>query len=236
MNFNIEEVRVELETEFTWRADEIRFLRNQLSNIGKEQEQERYRKSLLVMLYAHYEGFCKTAFLIYINVINKETIQRKKANHSLIACSLNSVFKAYEDVSRKPDKYREIFKNTLPEERKLQRFARQVDFVVNLDSFLDEVVVVSDEIADTESNLWPVVLQKILFRLGLPEHSFKEYEGNIFKLVNLRNGVAHGKHKDGISESVYNNIEKAVFDIMQGVIVVIIDALKSQRFLRAVIA
>lgn len=232
MNYNLDDVRIELETDFTWRADEMRFLKNQLANINKEEEQERYRKSLLVMLYSHYEGFCKTAFLIYINVINKEALQRKEANQSLTACSLNDVFKAYEDMDYKPDKYREIFKNSLPGEQKLQRFARQVDFVVNLDNFWDEIVFVSEDIADTESNLWPIVLKKILFRLGLPEQSFKTYEGHISRLVNMRNGVAHGRDKNGIKEDVYESIEKTVFDIIKGVIEVIIDALKSKRYLR----
>jgi len=232
MNYKLEEVRVELESDLTWRSDEIRFLKNQLAYILREDDKERYRKSLLVMLYSHYEGFCKTAFLIYINVINKEKLQRKEANQNLTACSLHNVFTAYEDMDRKPDKYREIFKNALPEEKALHRFARQVDFVVNIDNIWDEVIVVSEEIADTESNLWPIVLKKILFRLGLPEQSFKEYEGSISRLVNMRNGVAHGRDKDGIKEDVYGSIEKTVFDIMQGVIDVIIDTLKSQKYLR----
>ena len=234
MNFNLEEIRIELETDLTWRTDEIRFLRNQLANIIKEEDKERYRKSLLVMLYSHYEGFCKTAFLIYINVVNNEALQRKRANHHLATCSLHNVFKAFEDGEYKPEIYRGIFKNTLPEEKKLQRFARQVDFIVNLDNFWDEVVSVSDEIADTESNLWPVVLKKILFRLGLPEQSFKKYESNIFALVNMRNGVAHGRDKEGIKEDLYTSIEKGVFDTMQGVIEVIIDALKNKKYLLTV--
>lgn len=186
---------------------------------------------MLVMLYSHYEGFCKTAFLIYINTVNREELQRKKANHRLAACSLHSVFNAYEDIERKPDIYREIFKRALPEEKKLQRFARQVDLLVNLDGFWDEVVIVSEEIADTESNLWPIVLKKILFRLGLPEQSFKDYEVNISWLVNMRNGVSHGREKDGIKEEEYNSIEQKVFYILEGVIEVIIEALKSQKYL-----
>ena len=61
---NIIEVRAEFEEELTWRVDEIRLLHNQLGYIRKEADKMRYRKALVVMLYSHFEGFCKTAFSI----------------------------------------------------------------------------------------------------------------------------------------------------------------------------
>ena len=72
---NLLDIRAQIEEEITWRSDEIRFLKNQLSNIQKETEKEKYRKSLVVMLYSHYEGFSKTIFQIYINEINPEFLK-----------------------------------------------------------------------------------------------------------------------------------------------------------------
>jgi HEPN superfamily RiboL-PSP-like protein len=43
-----------------------------------------------------------------------------------------------------------------------------------------------------ESNLKPVVLRKILFRLGFPPETFASHEGTIHRLVNRRNNIAHG--------------------------------------------
>lgn len=76
---DVAEVRAELEEELTHRLDEIRFFRNQLDEIDAVDEKERYCKCLIVMLYAHFEGFWKAAFSIYLNVINQENIKCKDA-------------------------------------------------------------------------------------------------------------------------------------------------------------
>lgn len=60
------------------------------------------------MLYSHYEGFCRTAFLIYVDAINKAKVLRKAANDYIVACSFAEEFQAYEDASRKPEIYRKI--------------------------------------------------------------------------------------------------------------------------------
>ncbi|MBC1345165.1 hypothetical protein HB799_13990, partial [Listeria welshimeri] len=42
----------QIEEELTWRKDEFYFFKNQLSKMEKESDRERYRKSLVVMLYS----------------------------------------------------------------------------------------------------------------------------------------------------------------------------------------
>ncbi|SFA45932.1 hypothetical protein SAMN05192569_101072 [Parageobacillus thermantarcticus] len=226
------DIRSQLEEEMTWRSNEIRLLRNQLAYIEDDEDKKRYRKALVVMLYSHYEGFCRTAFLIYVDAINKAKVLRKAANDYIVACSFAEEFQAYEDASRKPEIYRKIFGNKLPDDTKLHSYARQVDFISNMHSFLDKPVTIPDTVVDTESNLWPVVLKKILFRLGLPYDAFKEYEGQITMLLNRRNGIAHGRDKEGFDENTYSEIEKATFEVMKAVIEVIMSALKEKRYLK----
>lgn len=132
------DIRAQLEEELTWRRDEIRLLRNQLSNIRKENDQRRYRKALIVMLYSHYEGFCSTAFQIYIKAINDARLKRRELNHHLAACSFSKEFDQYENKERKPDHYQLIFRSKLPEARELHRFARQIDFIRNMDRFWEQ--------------------------------------------------------------------------------------------------
>jgi len=225
------DIRAQLEEELTWRQDELRLLRNQLSYIESEDDKRRFRKALLVMLYSHYEGFCNIAFQIYISAINDEALKRTDVNTHLAALSLSKVFDAYENKDIKPEHYKKIFKRKLPEERKLHRFARQIDFVENLNDFWNQTVVIPEDIVDTESNLWPVVLQKLLYRLGLPHDYFKDQEKDIFYLLNLRNGISHGRNKEGLDERLYQSIEKATIHIMENIIHLIIDALRNKSFL-----
>jgi len=226
---NLEEIRAELELEISWRQNEIRFLRNQLAYIRSEQDRDRYRKSLVVMLYSHYEGFCKTAFSIYADAINKEKLKCSAANDSIVATSLAKIFKDFEN----PKKKSLFFVNVLPDDTQLHRFARQVEFLERLSDISQRVVdIPTDVVIDMESNLTPAILRKILYRLGLPYDSFKQSEGKIHQLLMRRNNVAHGVHKGGISEKEYHEVEVAAYDIMKGLLHLIYGALKDSSYLK----
>ncbi|MGG1398959.1 MAE_28990/MAE_18760 family HEPN-like nuclease [Bacillus salipaludis] len=225
------DIRTQLEEDLTWRQDEIRLLRNQLSYITSDNDKKRYRKALVVMLYSHYEGFCYTAFQIYIKAINDENLIRKQVNFHLATCSFTKEFDAYDNVEHKPDHYRAVFKNQLPEEYKLHRFARQIGLVEKINDFWDQSVNIPDEVVNTESNLWPVVLKKLLYRLGLPHNYFKDHEGKIQMLVNRRNGISHGRDKEGFEERDYNVIEQSVYSIFEAIIKLITSALKEKKYL-----
>ncbi|WP_034271061.1 MAE_28990/MAE_18760 family HEPN-like nuclease [Priestia megaterium] len=225
------EVREELEEDLTWRKDEVRLLRNQLSYIPAESDKRRYRKALLVMLYSHYEGFCYTAFQIYIKSINDESLKRNQVNFHLATCSFSKEFDAYDNIEHKPDHYRTVFRNQLPEEFKLLRFARQIGLVEKINDFWEQSVVIPDEVVNTESNLWPIVLKKLLYRLGLPHDYFKQHEGKIHRLVNQRNGIAHGRDKEGFEQKDYDEIEKAVFEIFDSTVKLVEESLKTKKYL-----
>jgi len=66
----IDDLREEMEAELTWRSDEFRMLKNNISYITKDEDKLKYRKSLIVMLYANFEGFCKICLLSYVKYIN----------------------------------------------------------------------------------------------------------------------------------------------------------------------
>jgi RiboL-PSP-HEPN len=191
---NIVEVRAQLEEELTWRLDEIRFLHNQLSYMRKEEEKKRYRKALVVMLYSHFEGFCKTAISIYATTINQENLACSLVTDQIIAASLATVFQDFENTDKKSN----IFRRDLPEDTNIHRFARQVELISVLDEiWMLPVNIPVDDVVVTEANLKPPI---ILYRLGLPHDAFKENEGKIHLLLNYRNSISHGAAKDGISE------------------------------------
>jgi len=73
----IEKLREEMEYELTWRTDELRMLKNNLSLILKDEDKDKYRKSLIVMLYAHFEGFSKTCFNSYKTNLSKAVLNYK---------------------------------------------------------------------------------------------------------------------------------------------------------------
>ena len=52
----IEQLREELELSLTWRSDELRMLKNNLSIMRHDEDKSKYRKTLIVMLYSHSHG------------------------------------------------------------------------------------------------------------------------------------------------------------------------------------
>src|SRR5262249_41624845 len=114
--------------------------------------------------------------------------------------ALAELFRAIEDPQRKCDEFR----RQLPDDTKLHRFFRQMEFVIELRNIWRRKVALPEElVVDTEANLSVSQLRKSLFRLGLVTDSFEVYEGAVHRLVNLRHAVAHGAYKQGVPESDY---------------------------------
>ena len=224
---DLAEVRAELEEELTRRLDEVRFFRNQLSEFDKLEEKERYCQCLIVMLYAHFEGFWKSAFSIYLKTINQERIACKDAVEHIVAASMSDLFAALSDPNSKSS----FFRRSAPDDSKLHRFARQSEFAGRIDdAFATVVAIPVDDVVDTESNLTPIVVRKILFRLGFSYEEFKSEEGTINELLRRRNDIAHGSSRMGVPVNSYTNLESAVIGVMKRVIVLIFASLRERRF------
>ncbi len=100
------------------------FMKNQLSNIDGGLLQDKYRKSLVLMLYSHFEGFVKICLLSYIQYVNSLHLKRECFNERLIASSMNREFNAFDNNDEKCS----IFKKKLPEDKRLHRFYRRLIF------------------------------------------------------------------------------------------------------------
>lgn len=228
MDYN--EISSEIEMDYTWRYNEMIFLRNVLSDISKEEKKDIYRKSLITMLYSHFEGFCKFIFLYYIEKINDQKYYRKELSPSLIAASMKHEFDAYANK----DKKCKIFKNELPDDSKLHELSRRKDFVCAFQGFLEKIAYIPDDVVDTRSNLKPIVLKKILFHLGFDIFIEQEFTDTINCLLKYRNSVAHGENRIrmGISEKAYSDIESRTFELMQKIKELVAHALRDEIFLK----
>jgi RiboL-PSP-HEPN len=114
----------------------------------------------------------------------------------------------------------------------LHRFARHKDFIEQSSEFENKIVNISEKLVDTESNLKPVVLQKILYRLGFPHDQLKNIDGEINQLLEYRNKIAHGESTSGISLGKYDDLRTASFKIMDEVKRLVFEALKERYYLR----
>jgi len=219
-----------MEAEREWREREMRLLRNQLSMLPSEDHRKTARKALVVMLYAHFEGVSKALLSMYVNRINNLGLRVDEVIPHIGAASLAEVFGALRDPNRKCAE----FARQLPNDAALHRFARDRDFVEAAWKVAQRSVQIDpDEVVDTESNLKPVVLKKILFRLGLDPGLAQPWEGAIHLLLNRRNDVAHGTAKSGLEEPEYAKLEQAVSLVVDGIVRAVFDAVASKAYLAA---
>ena len=222
--------RAELEEEQTWRQEEVRFLRNLVADISEDDRKMQFRRALVVMLYAHYEGFCKFALELYVRVINDSGIMCSEATPSVIAGSWKKVFAAIETGDQKGS----VFKNKLPNDEHLHRFARRREFIEKIRDFEMQAAQIPSGTVDTESNLWPIVMQKNLFLLGLDHEAFSSHDGDICHLMNRRNNISHGLEREGLTAKKYEAIERAVLEIMDDLMMLIVHAIASEQYKKEV--
>jgi hypothetical protein len=226
---NIAQLWAEIEEDLSWRQDELRFFQNQLAVLDSESEQERFRRALVLLLYAHFEGFCKFALTLYVDSINKSGITCAEATFAIAAASLADLFKALNN----PDKKIAEFRHVAPDDSKLHRFGRQREFVERTANFAIRPVKVADDVVDTESNLNPLVLRKNLYRLGFPHDQFSAYEGNINRLLEYRNKISHGEMQAGLKRDKYEELSSSVYEIMEAMKRQVMNALNEKAYLRA---
>lgn len=227
---DLAEFRAEMEAEREWRETEMRQLRNQISFIASEEQRKTARKALVVMLYAHFEGVSKALLSMYVNRLNGLGLCVGDVVPPIGAASLAEVFQALRD----PNKKCAEFARSLPNDAALHRFARDREFVeVAWKVAQRSVQIDADEIVDTDSNLKPSVLRKILFRLGLDPDLAQPWEGAIHLLLNRRNDVAHGTARAGLEEKEYAKLEQAVSLVVDGVVKAISDAIAGKAYLAA---
>lgn len=217
-----------MEAELGWRQEELAFLKNQIGNISEEIQKNKYRKSLVLMLYSHFEGFIKICLLSYIQYINSLHLKRGCFTKKLIVSSMNREFNAYDNN----DEQCKILKKQLPEDSRLHRYHRRVNFLEQLNEFEEEELQIPDEAINTESNLWYVVLQKNLYKVGLPIDLFDEFAGDIDALVNRRNSIAHGTERAGVTATEYTRWEENTYNIMEDIIRCIYNNVCQEQYLK----
>jgi len=225
---DVADLRAEIESEREWREGEMRLFRNQIAALDDEEKRRIGRKGLVVMLYSHFEGATKAIISMYVNRLNTLGLRVEEVAPSIGAASLEEIFLALRD----PFKKCKEFARLLPDDTALHRFAREREFVEVAWQIAQRAVRIdADSVVDTESNLKPVVLKKILYRVGLDPQLAEPWAGVINQLLNRRNAVAHGSERGGLDGRDYARLEQAVNLVMDELVKAVTDAVARETFL-----
>lgn len=206
----------EIEDDLKWRENELQFLKK----IAFDTREDHVKnvtalRSLWVMLYAHYEGFCKFVWDIYLDHIEQSRVQNKNLSSSIMLISL----------SKELDRKRKGITNKL-----------LCDFcAVEYHQYLEQYAHFSDENKlSTKSNLYPNVMDENNEKLSLSLSSLAEGNNrtNIKALVSRRNDIAHGKKMYIRNLEEYQIYEESAFNIMIDLACEIIEAIEQRIHLK----
>lgn len=171
--------------DLTWRKKEI----SELILLAETEEKNVLLKSIILLLYAHWEGYIKKTSKTYLKFIteNKFQVSDLTDNFKYLALKglCKEVFKSSETLSTNNElnfilKFNEINEKTID---KLIR--------IDLDNERDKTII------DTQDNLTPSIFKKITEIIGLTyldgyESKKTQIENN---LVAYRNSIGHGNKK-----------------------------------------
>lgn len=175
-----------------WREAELGSLKLLLArNDTTEHQKVVLLRACWSLLYAHYEGFIKTALTIFYDEARKRTQN---------CGSLPAPTRLF------------AFGNMLEKIRNMPAS----EFLNELEGFVGSHHVgkpVFPEV-DTKSNLWPNVLQELLDSADIALPSLDAHRVLIKTLVSRRNSIAHGNHELIQEVDYYRGYEAAVYDLM----------------------
>jgi hypothetical protein len=221
---NVSDMRAQLESDILWRLDEIRHLRNLLLQGEEPDRASVYSlRAILVMQYAHLEGFTRTALSLYIDAINNQGLPAKSLRPELLAAALSGEF----DMLRRGAA-------TSGDEGKMTTRARhQVAFVQRLQELSEGPISIAAEVAvSMEMNLGSDVLKKCLVALGISVDKVRRDQYTAIDFVkNVRNDIAHGGRKEKIPGGLFSAHLKKCEEFMNELARVLTRAVSEKWFL-----
>jgi hypothetical protein len=166
-----------ISNDISWRIKELAIIysivRTSPANTLKSSTMIR---SGVTVLYAHWEGFIKSASTAYLEFISRQDLSYK----DLIIC--------FRAISIREKIKIASFANTLKSEVLLEA----TDFLLNHQE--DKCYLKWDKLINTQSNLNSSVLKEIIFSIGLDYTQFATKEKLIDNvLLHYRNNIAHGR-------------------------------------------
>lgn len=199
-----------LQDDLSWRKKEI----SDLYMICLDNNKEVIFKSMILILYAHWEGYIKKSSKLYIKYIaeKKTKIEDLTANFKAIALKSN-VNKCIENYDKL------TLANELDFMNKYQRMANK-KFKLNIDPDNDR----ESDIINTHHNLKPKVFENIINILGLKYNDAYRVRENYISnnLLASRNTIGHGS-KFNLEEQLDFNFTIDDLGKLKSIIVCILD-------------
>lgn len=185
-------------SEYAWRRKELTNLRG-IALSARKSASENLLRSLIPILYAHWEGFVKQIAIAKLTYIVSKGLKYKDLNDSFLA------YAAFE-----------AFDGQIP----VKRF-EAISKIAKGDLALNSSIRLNPEkYIDTKSNLNSEVLKEIALKVDI-DYSLFELKENMIdeKFLGLRNKICHGERV---------TVSESEFEILYIEVIGLVDLFKNQ--------
>ena len=190
-----EQLSDSLSADLAWRKKELADLKSLIdgANVASSREKTLLRSGITI-LYAHWEGFVKTASSSYLQYVAMQRLKYSELSNNFVALAL---------------------KTKLAEADETNRAVIFTEAIAFIRSKLDERSSVPyKDVIKTGANLSSNVFRDISYVLGL-DYSFYETKQNLIdeKLLFKRNNIAHGEYLQ-VEKDDYLELHSQVIGMM----------------------
>ena len=186
-----------IQQDFGWRKKELIAIRKRVELAQKDIAFNLEIRAGILLLYAHWEGFIKTACSNYLDFVKYRKLNMNELPDNLLALSLKSEIQEFENTGQHilHLKFIQFIKTNL---------SKRANW--NLEKAID-----------TKSNLNSEILENILSVVGIPFDDF-ELKSNLIdeQLLKHRNTIAHGNGNVlDFDKNGYLKVHDEVFNLLQ---------------------
>ena len=164
-----------LDAEISWRIKELANLKIAISQ--PRLEKKTLIRAAVCIMYAHWEGFVKSASLAYLNLVNNQRLNYDKLSACFVVFGVKKYLHDLKTAARASVNIAavEFFLSNLQARAQL-KLSRAVD---------------------TESNLSSTVFDNIAVSIGIDPSGYQhKYHLIDQSILNRRNRIAHGEYLD----------------------------------------
>jgi MAE_28990/MAE_18760-like HEPN len=192
----LEELNQQLTDDLIWRKKEISDLKSLIETKSfSPSKQNAMLRSGVVLLYAHWEGYIKTAATSYLEFVSRQKLIYDELAINFVAIAMKFKLKEASETN------------------KATVFTEVTNFILTQAS--QNISIPYKDAVSTASNLSSTILREIVCLLGL-DYSFYEMKEPIIdeQLLKRRNGIAHGEYLL-LDREEYRQLHDEILEMME---------------------